>query len=55
MSFKSLKIVDNFYQNNLFFPMPTVAVSTLCEDGSTTIGSYSLVFRTISRAKTTTL
>ena len=44
MSFKSLKIVDNFYQNNLFFPMPTVAVSTLCEDGSTTIGSYSLVF-----------
>lgn len=44
MSFKSLKVVDNFYQNNLFFPMPTVGVSTLCEDGSTTIGSYSLVF-----------
>ncbi len=44
MSFKSLKVVDNFYQNNLFFPMPTVGVSTLCEDGTTTIGSYSLVF-----------
>ena len=44
MSFKSLKVVDNFYQNNLFFPMPTVGISTLCEDGSTTIGSYSLVF-----------
>ena len=43
-AFKSLKVVDNFYQNNLFFPMPTVAISTLCEDGSTTIGSYSLVF-----------
>lgn len=42
--FKRLKVVDNFYQNNLFFPMPTVAVSTLCEDGTTTIGSYSLVF-----------
>ncbi|MGN0761229.1 MAG: hypothetical protein ACI4MV_04745 [Christensenellales bacterium] len=42
--FKSLKVVDNFYQNNLFFPMPTVAVTTLCDDGSTTIGSYSLVF-----------
>ena len=42
--FKSLKVVDNFYQNNLFFPMPTVEISTLCEDGTTTIGSYSLVF-----------
>ncbi len=42
--FRSLKVVDNFYQNNLFFPMPTVEISTLCEDGSTTIGSYSLVF-----------
>ena len=30
MSFKSLKVVDNFYQNNLFFPMPTVGISSLC-------------------------
>ncbi|MBQ0102196.1 MAG: hypothetical protein KBT31_05330 [Firmicutes bacterium] len=44
MSFKSLKVVDNIYQNNLFFPMPTVGISTLCEDGTTTIGSYSLIF-----------
>lgn len=43
-NFKSLKVVDNFYQNNLYFPMPTVATSTLCDDGTTTIGSYSLVF-----------
>ena len=43
-SFKEVKVVDNFYQNSLFFPMPTVAISTLAEDGSTTIGSYSLVF-----------
>ncbi len=42
--FKKLKVVDNFYQNNLFFPMPTVIISTLCEDGMTTLGSYSLVF-----------
>lgn len=42
--FKNVKVVDNFYQNSLFFPMPTVAISTLAEDGSTTIGAYSLVF-----------
>ncbi len=42
--YKEVKIVDNFYQNSLFFPMPTVAISTLAEDGSTTIGAYSLVF-----------
>ncbi len=42
--FRSLKVVDNFYQNNLFFPMPTVIISTLCEDGTTSLGSYSLVF-----------
>ena len=36
-------MVDNFYQTSLFFPMPTVVISTLCEDGSTTLGPYSLV------------
>ena len=41
---KEVKVVDNFYQNSLFYPMPTVAITTLCEDGSTTIGAYSLVF-----------
>ena len=43
-NFRQLKPVDNFYQNNLFYPMPTVIISTLCEDGMTTCGSYSLVF-----------
>ena len=43
-SFKDLRIVDNFYQTSAFFPMPTVSISTLAEDGSTTIGSYSLCF-----------
>ena len=42
-SFENLRIVDNFYQTSLFFPMPTVIISTLCDDGSTTLGPYSLV------------
>ncbi len=42
-SFENLRIVDNFYQTSLFFPMPTVIISTLCEDGKTTLGPYSLV------------
>lgn len=42
-SFENLRIVDNFYQTSLFFPMPTLIISTLCEDGMTTLGPYSLV------------
>ena len=42
-SFENLRIVDNFYQTSLFFPMPTVVISTLCEDGSTSLGPYSLI------------
>ena len=42
-SFENLRIVDNFYQTSLFFPMPTVIISTLCEDGSTSLGPYSLI------------
>jgi flavin reductase (DIM6/NTAB) family NADH-FMN oxidoreductase RutF len=42
--FKDLRIVDNFYQTSAFFPMPTVLISTLTEDGKTSIGSYSLCF-----------
>ncbi len=42
-SFENLRIVDNFYQTSLFFPMPTVIVSTLCEDGTTNLGPYSLI------------
>lgn len=41
-SFKDLRIVDNFYQTSLFFPMPTVLVGTLADDGSTSLGPYSL-------------
>ena len=53
--FRKLKVVDNFYQNNLFFPMPTVEISTLCDDGTTNIGSYSLVFPYYIGVKTITL
>jgi len=42
-SFENLRIVDNFYQTSLFSPMPTVVISTLCDDGSTSLGPYSLV------------
>ncbi len=42
-SFENLRIVDNFYQTSLFFPMPTVIVGTLCEDGTTNLGPYSLI------------
>ena len=41
--FKDLRIVDNFYQTSLFFPMPTVIVSTLADDGTTNCGPYSLI------------
>jgi flavin reductase (DIM6/NTAB) family NADH-FMN oxidoreductase RutF len=43
-SFKDLRIVDNFYQTSAFFPMPTLLVSTLTEEGNTSLGSYSLCF-----------
>ena len=42
-SFENLRVVDNFYQTSLFFPMPTVVISTLCEDGTTNLGPYSLI------------
>ena len=43
-SFKDLRIVDNFYQTSSYIPMPTVLISSLAEDGSTSVGSYSLCF-----------
>lgn len=39
-----MRIVDNFYQTSSYFPMPTILVGTLCEDGLTNLGSYSLCF-----------
>ena len=42
-SFKNIRIVDNFYQTSSFFPMPTAVISTLAPDGTTSLGSYSLI------------
>ncbi len=42
-SFKDLRIVDNFYQTSLFFPMPAVLVSTIAGDGQTNCGPYWLI------------
>ena len=43
-SMKSIRVVDNFYQTSSYFPMPTMLIGTLCEDGSTSYGAYSLCF-----------
>ena len=42
-SFENLRIVDNFYQTSLYFPMPTVVISTLSDNGETNLGPYSLI------------
>ncbi len=41
-SYKDLRIVDNFYQTSAFFPMPTMMIGTIADDGRTTFGAYSL-------------
>ena len=41
---KELRIVDNFYQTSAFFPMPTILVGTVNENGKTNLGAYSLCF-----------
>lgn len=41
---KELRIVDNFYQTSSFFPMPTILVGTVSENGQTNLGAYSLCF-----------
>ncbi|MCK5732308.1 MAG: hypothetical protein KAH13_04760 [Tenericutes bacterium] len=42
--FKELRIVDNFYQTSSFFPMPTILISTINDEGYTSLGAYSLCF-----------
>ena len=42
--FNDMRIVDNFYQTSSFFPMPTIEISTIDENGFTNIGAYSLCF-----------
>ncbi|MFX0103752.1 MAG: hypothetical protein ACFFCS_29590 [Candidatus Hodarchaeota archaeon] len=42
--FRSVQILNNFYQTSSFFPMPVVLMSTISESGKTNIGPYSLCF-----------
>lgn len=42
-SFKDLRVVDNFYQTSAFFPMPTVLVGTIAENGKTNLGATRFV------------
>lgn len=41
---KELRIVDNFYQTSAFYPMPTILISTISDNGKTNLGAYSLCF-----------
>ena len=41
---KELRIVDNFYQTSAFYPMPTILVGTVSQNGQTNLGAYSLCF-----------
>lgn len=43
-SFQDLRIVDNFYQSSAYYPMPTILISTLDDEGNTNLGAYSLCF-----------
>jgi flavin reductase (DIM6/NTAB) family NADH-FMN oxidoreductase RutF len=43
-SFQKVSVLDNFYQTSFYYPMPTVMVTTVSENGVTNIGSYSLCF-----------
>ena len=43
-NFTDLRIVDNFYQTSSYFPMPTILVSTIDDEGHTSLGAYSLCF-----------
>ena len=44
-NFKSVRLMDNFYQSSSFFPMPLCLIGTLDENKKeTSFGAYSLVF-----------
>jgi len=50
--FRSVRLLDNFYQTSAFFPMPVVLVGTIAESGAMNLGPYSLCFPyTVAGAK----
>ena len=42
--FKNVKILNNYFESCIFFPMPTTLIGTLDENKETSFGAYSLVF-----------
>ena len=42
--FKNVKILNNYFESCIFFPMPTTLIGTLDENEETSFGAYSLVF-----------
>ncbi|NND37488.1 MAG: hypothetical protein HKN81_10190 [Gammaproteobacteria bacterium] len=42
--FVAIPVRDNFYQSSSFFPMPFAMITTINEQGTTSIGPHSLVF-----------
>lgn len=42
--FVHIPVRDNFYQSSSFFPMPFAMITTINEQGTTSIGPHSLVF-----------
>ena len=42
--FMELGVRDNFYQSTSFFPMPFALITSVNEEGTTSIGPHSLVF-----------
>lgn len=44
-NFEEIRMMDNFYQNSMYFPMPLTLIGTLDEKGKmTSYGAYSLIF-----------
>jgi len=43
-NFLAVRMLDNFYQTSVFFPMPVVLVCTIAETGQMNLGPYSLCF-----------
>ena len=42
--FENVRILDNFYQNSAYYPMPVVLITTISESRNVNIGPYSLCF-----------
>lgn len=48
---QELRIVDNFYQTSSYFPMPTLLIGTLTEDGRQVSALIRFVFPSMWRER----